>query len=183
MHDRGLFCVQKKCYVPRKKLSFTDTISPPYPYYFVLEFKIIDFTDSWQLNRVSLSDNESCIKDTRAPVHRNWYIPCTDLEALVNDQRPFKAGQLQYCIAEWGTLTLNPEVLDYLQHCHVEFISEPSQFSGRGRKNFNLQQQAVICSEIDNLLHLGVVSPSTHEIGECLSPIFLLFPRATVPYA
>ena len=122
-------------------------------------------------------------KSPIAKSHHNWYVPCTDFEALVNDQRPFKAGQLQYCIAEWGTLTLNPEVLDYLQHCHVEFISEPSQFSGRGRKNFNLQQQAVICSEIDNLLHLGVVSPSTHEIGECLSPIFLLFPRATVPYA
>ena len=29
-----------------------------------------------------------------AKSHRNWYVPRTDLEVLVSDQRPFKAGQL-----------------------------------------------------------------------------------------
>ena len=38
-------------------------------------------------------------KSPVAKSHRNWYVPCTDLEALVNDQRSFKAGQLQCCIA------------------------------------------------------------------------------------
>lgn len=61
-----------------------------------------------------------------------------------------------------------------MQHCHVEFIRVPYQFSVWGRKNFNLQQQAVIRSEIDNLLQLGVVSTSSHEIGECLYPIFVI---------
>ena len=111
--------------------------------------------------------------------HRNWYVLRTDLAALINNQRPFKAGQLQYCIAGWERLTLNPEVLDYVQHCHVEFISDPSQFSVWSRKNFNLQQLAVIHSEIDNLLQLGVVSLSSHEIGNvCL--LFLLFPKGDV---
>ena len=113
-------------------------------------------------------------KSAVAKSHRNWYVSRTVLEALVNDQRPFKAGQLQYCIAEWERLTLDPEVLDYVQHCHVEFISDPSQFSVQGQKNFSLQQQGVIHSEIENLLQLGVVSPSSHEIGECLSPIFVI---------
>lgn len=80
---------------------------------------------------------------------------------------------MQYCIAEWERLTLDQEVLDYVQHCHVEFISDPSQFSVPGRKNFSLQQQTVIRSEKDNLLQLGV-SPSSHEIGECLSPVFVI---------
>ena len=96
------------------------------------------------------------------------------MEVLVNDQRPFKAGKLQYCTEEWERLTLDPDDLDYVQHCHVEFISDPSQFSVQGQKNFSLQQQAVVHSEIDNLLQLGVVSPSIHEIGECLSPIFVI---------
>ena len=38
-------------------------------------------------------------KSPVAKSHRNWYVPCTDLEALVNDQRSFKAGQLHCCIA------------------------------------------------------------------------------------
>ena len=96
------------------------------------------------------------------------------MEALINNHGPFKAGQLQYCIAEWERLTLDPEVLDYVQRCHVEFISDPSQFSVPGLKNFSLQQQAVIRSEIDNLLQLGVVSLSSHEIGECLSHVFFI---------
>ena len=61
-----------------------------------------------------------------------------------------------------------------MQHCLVEFISDPSQFSVQGQKNFSLQQQAVVHSEIDYLLQLGVVSRSSHEIGECLSPIFVI---------
>ena len=61
-----------------------------------------------------------------------------------------------------------------MQHCHVEFIRVPYQFSVWGRKNFNLQQQAVIRSEIDNLLQSGVVSTSSNEIGECLYPIFVI---------
>ena len=46
-------------------------------------------------------------KSTVAKSHRNWYVPRTDLEALINNQRPFKAVHLQYCIAE-GEGEVNP---------------------------------------------------------------------------
>ena len=102
-------CMTEVYFVLRKNVTYhgksfpsPTSISPPYSYSFVFEFKIIEFTDSWQLNRVSLSDNESCIKDTRAPVHRNWYVPCTDLEALVNDQRPFKAATAAILYSRMG---------------------------------------------------------------------------------
>ena len=46
-------------------------------------------------------------------------------------------------------------------------------FSIHGQRNFISGQQAIVNQEVDKLLDLGVVSPSRHEQGKCLSPIFV----------
>ena len=70
-------------------------------------------------------------------------------------------------------LTTDPEIPDIVKHCHIEFTQDPCLFSIHGQRNFNSEQQAIINEEVDKLLDLGVVSPSRHEQGECLSTIFV----------
>ena len=70
-------------------------------------------------------------------------------------------------------LTTDPEILDIVKHCHIEFSQDPCLFSFHGQRNFNSGQQAIVNEEVDKLLDLGVLSPSRHEQGECLSPIFV----------
>ena len=76
-------------------------------------------------------------------------------------------------MSEWVKLTTDPEILDIVKHCHIEFSQDPCLFSIHGQRNFDSGQQAIINEEVDKLLGLGVVSPSRHEQGECLSPIFV----------
>ena len=110
-------------------------------------------------------------KPTKAP--NNWYVNNSKLLDIVNAQKPFVAGRTNQCLSEWVKLTTEPEILDIVKHCHIEFSQDPCLFSIHGQRNFNSGQQAIINEEVDKLLDLGVVSPSRHEQGECLSPILL----------
>ena len=110
-------------------------------------------------------------KPTKAP--NNWYVNNSKSLDVVNAQKPFVADRTNQCLSEWVKLTTDPEILDIFKHVHIEFSQEPCLFSIHGQRNFNSGRQAIINEEVDKLLDLGVVSPSRHEIGECLSPIFV----------
>ena len=84
------------------------------------------------------------------------------------------AGNTANCVSEWQTITSDPEILDYVQHCHIEFIDDPSKYSIYGHRNFDSQQQSLITTEVCKLLQFGVIASSVHEVGECISPIFVI---------
>ena len=106
--------------------------------------------------------------------HNNyWYVNNSKLLDVVNSQKPFVAGRTNQCLPEWVKLTTDPEILDIVKHCHIEFSQDPCLFSFHGQRNFNSGQQAIVNEEVDKLLDLWVLSPSRHEQGECLSPIFV----------
>ena len=111
-------------------------------------------------------------KLTKAP-NNYWYVNNSKLLDVVNSQKPFVAGRTNQCLPEWMKLTTDPEILDIVKHCHIEFSQDPCLFSFHGQRNFNSGQQAIVNEEVDKLLDLGVLSPSRHEQGECLSPIFV----------
>jgi hypothetical protein len=84
------------------------------------------------------------------------------------------AGRTTHCLFDWQQITSDPEILDYIEHCHIEFIDNPCKYSTRGQRNFNTQQQQIIDTEVEKLLHLGAIGSSVHEFEECLSPIFVV---------
>ena len=57
-----------------------------------------------------------------------WHV-CSDEEVdnLLSNQPPLMAGQ--NCFSEWLRVTSDPEILDYVEHCHVEFKDDPSEHS------------------------------------------------------
>ena len=107
------------------------------------------------------SDKKSGQKSTH-----NWYVESLDkLKTLISNQSPFVAGNTANCVSEWQTITSDPEILDYVQHCHIEFIDDPSKYSIHvsGHRNFDSQQQSLITTEVCELLQLGVIASPVHE--------------------
>ena len=62
-------------------------------------------------------------KKSGSRANQNWYVnyECDTVKAKISNQPPFKAGNTRNCIFEWQKLSSDPEVLDFVQHCHIEF--------------------------------------------------------------
>ena len=56
---------------------------------------------------------------TKAP--NNWYVNSSRLLDVVNAQKPVFAGRTNQCSSEWVKLTTDPEILDIVKQCHIEF--------------------------------------------------------------
>jgi len=94
--------------------------------------------------------------------------------SFVEDEDDFEYVEQDKDGSEPSTnVTSNPEVLDYVEHCHIESIDNSCKYSMIGQQNFNEVQQSIITSEVDTLLHLGAVTLSQYGPGECLAPIFV----------
>ena len=95
------------------------------------------------------------------------------LQFLENKVHCFKAGGLRECYNQWQALTSDPEILQMILGQPIEFTRTPYQrVVPREKKIFDLDEQHVIDIEIDKLLVKGVITPSSHEKGEYVSPIF-----------
>jgi hypothetical protein len=106
---------------------------------------------------------------------RNWYVDLlTNVKSLISAQPGFRGGNTKNCVSKWTEITSDPEILDYIEHCHIEFIDDPSKYSIPGHQHFNVHQHDIISKEVDKLLQLGVISNSMHAAGECISPIFVV---------
>ena len=94
--------------------------------------------------------------------------------ALFHNQPNFKAGQIVNALSEWGNITSDPTILEFVQGVRIEFTPgfSPQQDNVRSRV-FNHVQQAIAAKEIETLLNKGVIKPSCHKPGEFISPIFL----------
>lgn len=82
------------------------------------------------------------------------------------------AGRLRHFIPAWMSLTADENILDTVQHCHLE-IGNPDQPRPRPEIQFNSEEKAIINAEITHLLKLGVIEPAVHCPNEYISSIFV----------
>ena len=91
---------------------------------------------------------------------------------------------MQQFVPAWQGITDNPEVLDWVEHCHLEFIDDVSPVQEPDYKviKFNATESAIVDSEIVKLLNKGVIVESPHSQGEFVSSIFLRLKKNGVEY-
>ena len=133
------------------------------------------FQPGFQQRQNFLNAPQSERKASIPKLARHWYVDLLhDIRSLISNQSPFIAGNTKNFVSKWKELTSDPEILDYVRHCHIEFTEDPTLYSQHGPHQFNVEQQNNISIEVDKLLKLGVISKSVHVEGECISPIFAL---------
>lgn len=110
--------------------------------------------------------------------------PETPSNKVSNTLRYPQVGRLQLFVPAWKDITDDPEVLDWVEHCHLEFIDgvPPVQETDYKIIQFNDAESAIIDSEILKLLNKGVIVESTHSQGEFVSSIFLRLKMNGVDY-
>ena len=103
---------------------------------------------------------------------------------LSNTLRYLHAGRLQQFIPAWKDITDDPEVLDWVEHCHLEFIDgvPPVQETDYKVIQFNDAEAAIIESGIVQLLNKGVIVESPHSQGDIVSSIFVRLKKNGVDY-
>ena len=91
---------------------------------------------------------------------------------------------MQQFVPAWKDITDDPEVLDWVEHCHLEFIDDVSPVQEPDYKviKFNDTESAIIDSEIVKLLNKGVIVEAPHSQGEFVSSIFLRLKKNGVDY-
>lgn len=95
------------------------------------------------------------------------------LQFLEHKAHCFKAGGLGEYYYQWQALTSDPEILQMILGQPIEFTRTPYQrVVPKEKKILDLDKQHVIDTEIAELLAKGVITPSSHEKGEYISPIF-----------
>ena len=101
-----------------------------------------------------------------------------------NTLRYLQAGRLQQFVPAWKDITDDPEVLDWVEHCHLEFIDgvPPIQETDYKVIQFNDGEAAIIEPEIVQLLDKGVIVESPRSQGEFVSSIFLRLKKNGVDY-
>ena len=104
----------------------------------------------------------------------NWYTELDHIRSLIAQQPLFTAGNTRNYLHVWRQFTSDPEILDSVAHCHIEFTDNPANYSLGGHRDFSAADKHVISTEVTKLLDLGVIVSSQHEPGECISPIFVV---------
>jgi len=95
------------------------------------------------------------------------------LQFLEHKVHCFKTGGLREYYNQWQALTSDPKILQMILGQPIEFTRTPYQrVVPREKKILDLNEQHVTDTEIDKLLAKGVITPSSHEEGEYISPIF-----------
>ena len=81
-------------------------------------------------------------------------------------------------------ITDDSEILDWVEHCYLEFIDDVSPVQEPDYKiiKFNDTESAIIDSEIVKLLNKSVIVESLHSQGEFVSSIFLRLKKNEVDY-
>ena len=82
------------------------------------------------------------------------------------------AGRLMHFVSAWMSITADQNVLDVVQHCHLE-ICNPTQPRPRPQIQFDPKEREVITSEIALLLELSLIAPTVHTPDEYISTIFV----------
>ena len=82
---------------------------------------------------------------------------------------------------QWQALTSDPEILQMILGQPIEFARTPYQrVVPKAKKILDFDEQHVIDTKIDKLLAQGVLTPSSHEEEEYVSPVFT-WPKRMAP--
>lgn len=78
-------------------------------------------------------------------------------------------------VTAWKNITTDPEILDIVQHYHINFKhgSLPVQERHVHQNIFNEHEQKIVDSELEKLLQMNVIKEASYIKGQFLSPIFL----------
>ena len=96
------------------------------------------------------------------------------VQNMLGQQTSFCAGRLRDYLAQWKDLTSDPIILQYVAGVKIEFKCDTlPQQSFRRPSLFNAKEQTIVHSEIDKPITKGVIVPSSPEIGDFVSTIFL----------
>ena len=90
---------------------------------------------SYQQQEQYFQDAPQSEKKSGSTANQNWYVnyEYDTVKAKISNQPPFKAGNSRNCIFEWQKLSSDPEVLDFVQHWHIEIADNPCKYSQMGR--------------------------------------------------
>lgn len=81
---------------------------------------------------------------------------------------------MKYFVEKWRKITSDENILDIVQHCHIEFIENENPINTSAPHcYFNASEEAIISTEIQKLLDMKVIKEVQHHPEEFLSPIFL----------
>jgi len=95
-------------------------------------------------------------------------------EELLKKVQTFHAGSVSHAILQWQKLTGDKDVLKTVMGLSIEFKdSAPTSYPNLPPDRFSENEMVFLDAEVNRLLGKGIISTSTHEIGEYISPIFL----------
>ena len=84
----------------------------------------------------------------------------------------FKAGNLAAHFSQWQSLTSDPEILETVSGCKIEFDTIPSLNKAMVHAVLSETQTESVDTEVSNLLRKQAIEACDHEAGEYISPIF-----------
>ena len=84
----------------------------------------------------------------------------------------FKAGNLAAHFSQWQSLTSDPEILETVSGCKIEFDTIPSLNKAMVHAVLSETQTESVDTEVSNLLRKQAIEVCDHEAGEYISPIF-----------
>ena len=99
------------------------------------------------------------------------------IQTIIGTSKPFEAGQLQNCLAEWKSITSDPFILQCITNCELVFnvfqIPQTACVVYIRNKKFSLQEQHAIDGEIRKFLDKQIIQLSETDTGQIISPISL----------
>jgi len=92
-----------------------------------------------------------------------------------NTLRYVQAGRLQQFVQAWKEINDHPEVLEWVENCHLRFMDgvPPMQETDYKVIQFTDAESSIIDSEIVKLPYKGVIVESTHSQADFFWTIFL----------
>ena len=95
---------------------------------------------------------------------------------VCENKNDFQAGRLRFFSNEWKKLTSDKNILDIVQHSHIDFIDGIPSVQNKNSirfSKFNDKETMVIESEVMNLLKMNVIEKVQSCENEFISPIFV----------
>ena len=94
------------------------------------------------------------------------------LEYFREKMLSFKAGRLAAHFSQWQSLTSDPEILETVSGCKIEFDTIPRLNKVMVHAVLSETQTESVDTEVSNLLRKQATEACDHEAGEYISPIF-----------
>ena len=91
-------------------------------------------------------------------------------EKMVQDMQ---AGNVTQHISQWCSLTSDPEILDTVSGLPIELVDDLTSPNHFHQYPFKTEEHKFVEEEIQRLIALGAIVPSSHELDEHVSPIFV----------